>query len=336
MIDRESQCIQFLRNKKRILLTGGAGFIGSHIANMLAGTQTELVIYDNLSSGKIEYLREAVKFANVTFIQGDILDGSKLTAAIQGCDLIWHLASNTDIIGSHLNPSRDVSDGISGTFNILEAMRERNISDIIFSSSGAVYGNSCDEKTVSENIGPLKPVSTYGAAKLSAEALISSYCHVYGLRAWIYRFGNVLGARMTHGVIVDFVGRLMNDPTRLLILGDGRQEKNYFLVEECIHGMLYGFDAIELDENMPCSILNLGTSSVTKIIDLAKIVINEMGLTGIPIEIEGNSKAWPGDQPRVHFSVDAMRRIGWTTKLESDASVEVAVKRVLLKDKFNS
>ena len=178
-------------------------------------------------------------------------------------DIVWHLASNTDIISSHENPERDLEDGVIGTFNVLEAMRQENIKEILFASSGAVYGDLCKDKSVSEDAGPLLPVSTYGAGKIGCEALISSYCSVYGFRSWIFRFGNVVGARMTHGVIYDFINKFKNDPTKLLIKGNGKQEKNYFLVEECIDGMAFGYKNSNSNNGNLCKIFNLGTNSIS-------------------------------------------------------------------------
>jgi UDP-glucose 4-epimerase len=316
----------------RVFLTGGAGFIGSHVVDLLP-PDMPVTIYDNLSNGHREFIEAHLKRDNVTFLQQDILDTETLNKAIAGHDLIWHLAANTDIIGSHDRPQNDLEMGTIGTFNVLNAMRVNKITNMIFSSTGAVYGNMCTDLVVNETAGPLLPVSTYGAGKVGCEAFISSFCSVYGLRAWMFRFGNVIGARMTHGVIYDFIGRLQKDSSHLLVRGDGRQEKNYFLVEECVHGMAYGFGNIALSEDKPCDVFNLGTPNVTRVTDIAKIVVEEMGLAGkAEIKIEGARKAWPGDQPRVHFSVDKMRKLGWDSKLNSDESVRIAVRRVLGKD----
>ena len=158
---------------------------------------------------------------------------------MEGHDLVWHLAANTDIIGGVEQPRRDLRDCVMGTFNVLEAMRRTGIQPIIFSSTGAVYGELCHDVATSEADGPLLPISTYAAGKIGSEAFISAFCSLYGLRGWMFRFGNVIGARMTHGVIFDFIHKLRENPEELLIRGDGRQEKNYFLVEECIDGMAY-------------------------------------------------------------------------------------------------
>jgi UDP-glucose 4-epimerase len=321
--------MHFPAKVKRVLLTGGAGFIGSHVLDLLADTGVEFIVYDNLSNGRREYIERHLERSNVTFIEADIMDLDRLIEVTRGCDLVWHLAANTDIINSHAEPSRDLDDCAVGTFNALEAMRRTGVRDILFASSGAVYGNICEDDAVTESAGPLLPVSTYGAGKIAGEAFISSFCHVYGLRGWMYRFGNVIGARMTHGVIYDFIGRLRQDPSHLLVRGDGRQEKNYFLVEECIHGMLFGYANIPMDDEKPCDVFNLGTPTVTRVIDIAEIVVAEMELPNAEIKIEGTRKAWPGDQPRVHFKVDKMCGLGWTSKLNSDQSVRIAVRRMM-------
>ena len=141
--------------------------------------------------------------------------------------------------------------------------------------------------------------------------------------------GGYIGARMTHGVIFDFVGRLRADPSHLLVRGDGRQEKNYFLVEECIDGMLHGYANIPLDDDRPCDVFNLGSPTISRVIEIARIVVEEMGLPNARVEIEGTKKAWPGDQPRVHFEVDKMAAAGWTSKLNSDQAVRIAVQRMM-------
>lgn len=314
---------------QKVFLTGGAGFIGSHVVDILIPQGYEVTVFDNLSNGHLEYIDAHLNNPRLRFIRGDIADLDALISHMHGHDLVWHLAANTDIIGSHENPLRDLRDCTAGTVNVLEAMRRLGIRPILFASTGAVYGNLCDNRSVSEESGPLLPVSTYGAGKIGSEAFISSYCHVYGLRAWIYRFGNVIGARMTHGVIFDFINHFRRNPRELLIRGDGRQEKNYFLVEECIDGMAFGFLNIPMDDDKPCDVFNLGTTTVSRVTYIADVVREEMGLKDARIVIEGTKKAWPGDQPRVHFTVDKINALGWRTRHTSDESVRIAVRRML-------
>jgi UDP-glucose 4-epimerase len=325
---------QLLGNSvKRVFLTGGAGFIGSHVLDILLPQGYEVTCYDNLSNGRLEFIKAHQGRANFRFVQEDVLDAERLQAEMKGHDLVWHLAANTDIIGSHEQPVRDLRDCTMATFNVLEAMRKLEIQPILFSSTGAVYGDLCEDVSVSEAAGPLLPVSTYGAGKIGSEAFISSFCSVYGLRGWIYRFGNVIGARMTHGVIFDFINKFRANPEELLIRGDGRQEKNYFLVEECIDGMAFGFRNIPMTDDKPCDVFNLGTTTVSRVTNIAEVVREEMGLKNARILIEGVKKAWPGDQPRVHFTVDRINALGWKTRHSSDESVRIAVRRMLGKEK---
>ena len=317
---------------KRVFLTGGAGFIGSHVVDILAPTGVDVTIYDNLSNGDLSYIKGHLDRPNVKLIQDDILNHKAVGQAMAGHDLIWHLAANTNIIQSHDHPAHDLNAGVIGTFNVLDGMRANGIRDMLFASSGAVYGDLCRDVAVSEDAGPLLPVSPYGAGKVGCEAFISSFCNVYGMQAWMYRFGNVIGGRMTHGIIFDFLERLSKDTSNLLIRGDGRQEKNYFLVEECIDGMAYGFRHFKPTEDAPCGIFNLGTPTISRVVDIARIVVEEIGLADTTeIRIEGVKRAWPGDQPRVHFTVDKMSKLGWNSRKSSDESVRIAIRRMLKK-----
>lgn len=316
---------------RKIFVTGGAGFIGSHVVDMLMPQGYEVTVYDNLSNGKTEYIQHHFDNPRFHFIHADVLDLPKLKDSLRGHDLVWHLAANTDIIGSYAQPERDLRDCTMAAFNIVEAMRLTGIRPILFSSTGAVYGDLCRDESVSESAGPLLPVSTYGAGKIGSEAFISSYCYVYGLQAWMFRFGNVIGARMTHGVIYDFILKMRQNPRELLIRGDGRQEKNYFLVEECIEGMAYAFRNVPMTEEKPCDIFNLGTTSVSRVTTIAEIIREEINLPEASILIEGTKKAWPGDQPRVHFTVDKINKLKWKTRYSSDEAVRIAVRRMLSK-----
>lgn len=319
-------------NVQRVFLTGGAGFIGSHIVDHLVAQQYHVTIYDNLSNGRREFIEPHLANPRVTFIHADCLDYSRVFEAMRGHDLVWHMAANTDIISSHTQPDRDLKDCVVATFHVLEAMRQHGIKPLLFASSGAVYGKLCLEEHVNEGAGPLMPMSTYAAGKIGSEAFISSYCHLYGLRGWMFRFGNVLGSRITHGVIYDFVRKLRENPRELMILGDGTQEKNYFLTEECIDGIAWAFRNVPMTEENPCDVFNLGTTTVTRVTEIARIVIDEMGLQGVEVKIQGTKLAWAGDQPKVHFTVDKISRLGWRCKRSSDDAVRTAVRRVLGKE----
>ncbi len=316
---------------ERVFLTGGAGFIGSHVVDLLLPQGVHVTALDNLSNGRRAFIEPHLDHPRFEFVEGDMADFDTVVEAMQGHDLVWHLAANTDIIGGHAQPRRDLRDCVEATFNAVEAMRLNRIQPILFSSTGAVYGDLCREVGRDETAGPLLPMSCYAAGKISSEAFISAYAHLYDLRAWMFRFGNVLGARMTHGVIYDFIHKLQNDPTTLEILGDGTQEKNYFLVEECIEGMAYAFRNIPMTADAPCDLFNLGTDSITRVTDIARIVVEEMELPDVDITIQGTPRAWPGDQPKVHITVDKIQSHGWKTRRTSDDAVREAVRRMLKK-----
>ena len=318
---------------QKILVTGGSGFIGSHICDRLLADKYEVKVVDNFSNGRREFTAPHLENPLFKLVEGDCLDLPLLVRETKGCDLVWHMAANTDIIGSHAQPDRDLRDCVVATFNVVEAMRQNNVKPILFASSGAVYGQLCLDNAVDESAGPLEPMSTYAAGKIGSEAFITSYGHLYGINGWMFRFGNVIGSRVTHGVIFDFVKRLRENPDELLILGDGSQQKNYFLTEECIGGMAWAFRNVPLSDEQPSVVFNLGTSTVTKVTEIARIVVEEMGLSDrTKISIQGTKRAWLGDQPRVNFAVDKINRLGWFCKHTSDESVRKAIRRVLGKE----
>ncbi|MEI6713449.1 MAG: NAD-dependent epimerase/dehydratase family protein [Verrucomicrobiota bacterium] len=313
-----------------VFVSGGSGFIGSHIVDLLLAGGYRVTAFDNLSNGREAFIEHHKSNPNFTFVKGDMLDLELVKQHLAGHDLAWHMAANTDIIGCHEQPDRDLKDCLIATFNMVEAMRCCGVRDILFASTGAVYGDLCHNNPTSESTGPLMPISCYAAGKIGSEAFISAYCHLYGLRGWMYRFGNVIGSRMTHGVIYDFIRKLKATPDHLEILGDGTQQKNYFLTEECIQGICYGYQNITMTEDHPCDVFNLGTDSVTPVTRIAELVIREMGLEGkTRVTIQGAKRAWPGDQPRVHINVDRMRQHGWSAKLSSDQAVTTAIRRML-------
>lgn len=311
--------------KKRWFITGGAGFIGSHVVDMLMAEKVKQVtVYDNLSLSNDRWLKPYVGKKNFKFIKADILKTDRLTQAIKGHDIVWHLAANTDIPGGFKGTDKDIKNCTLGTFSVLEAMRRNGLSELIFASTGAVYGESV-KWPAAENSGPLVPVSLYGAGKISSEAFIAAFSSMFGIKAWVYRFGNVIGDRMTHGVIYDFIKKLKANPKELIILGSGKQRKNYFLVEECINGMMFGYHRLKENYNL----VNLGATSTTQVTQIAKIIISEMKLKGTKITIEGSTRAWPGDQPKVLMNVKRINSFGWKTSNTSDQAVRIATQRYL-------
>ena len=203
-------------------------------------------------------------------------------------------------------------------------MLKTGIKDLLFSSTGAVYGESI-QGTFNERSGPLIPLSLYGAGKIGAEAFISAYCSLFGVRAWMYRFGNVIGERTNHGVIYDFIAKLKKSPRELEILGTGRGEKNYFLVEECIHGMLYIHTTVSAG---PFPVLvNLGTDSTTQVMEISRIIIEEMGLRDVAYKFTGTPRGWPGDQPVVLLDTTKIHELGWYARRTSTEAVRTAARR---------
>ncbi len=312
-------------DNRRFFVTGAAGFIGSHVVERLLAEGHTVTGYDNLSSGKREWIEPVLDDHCFTFVQADLRDPDILTSAMKGHDVVFHLGANTDIVQGNTHTRLDLENCTIATANVLEAMRTNKVGKLLFASSATVYGEAPVYPT-SEGAGPLLPISLYGAAKLACEGLISAYSHLYNIQAWTFRFGNVVGARMGHGVIYDFIAKLRRTPQELEILGDGKQEKNFFLVEECIEGILFAFQ--NATEN-PCDVFNLGCESTTKVTEIGRIVAEEMGLTDVRFRFTGGRRAWPGDAPVVIFDASKMTGLGWTAKYTSSEAVRIATRRLL-------
>ena len=311
----------------KYFVTGGAGFIGSHLGDKLLKEGNEVTVYDNLVSGKLENIKQNMNKKGFRFIQADILDLDALKKAMKGHDVVWHLGANTDIPTGTKVIDLDLKNCTIGTHTTLEAMRQTKVNNIIFASSACVYG---DAPTVAldETYGPLLPINLYGAGKLACEGFISAYSSLFGLNARIFRFGNVVGARMGHGVIYDFIQKLKKNPREMEILGDGKQEKNFFLVEDCIAGMLCGFQ----NSKSQCDTFTLGSDSFSTVTGIAQIVTEEMNLKDVKFKYTGGRGGWAGDAPIVHFNTAKMKKLGWKPQYDSDGAVRVAARRLLGKE----
>jgi UDP-glucose 4-epimerase len=306
-------------------VTGGAGFIGSHlVARLLSENNRRVTVYDNLISGRRENIAPCLGNGNMKFIEADLLDYPALVQAMKGHDIIWHLGANTDIPGGNRVTDLDLKNCTTATRNVLEAMRANKINRIIFSSTSCVYGDA-PPVSLAETYGPLLPISLYGSGKLACEALISAYSHLFGIQALMFRFGNVIGARMGHGVIYDFIQKLRKNPRELEILGDGKQEKPFFLVEDCIGGMFHAFTHTDA----PYDIYNLGSDNFSTVTRVAEIVSEVMGLKNVKFRYTGGRRGWPGDVPVVHLDVGKIKALGWRAGQTSDEAVRIAAQRLL-------
>jgi UDP-glucose 4-epimerase len=304
----------------RCFITGGAGFIGSHLIDRLI-LQGDVTVYDNLSSGRIEFIAHHFGNPNFEFIQKDLLDLEDLKEAIKDHDVVFHLAANPDARLGIEDTSLDLNQETIATYNVLEAMRVNGIKKMVFSSSGTIYGET-PVIPLPENYGPVLPISLYGAGKVASEALISAFCHTFDMQSWIYRFANIVGPRGTHGVIFDFLHKLKRNSNELEILGDGNQKKPYLSVEDCVEGILFGFE----NSNERVNFFNLGCESSTDVRTIARMVVKEMGLESVKFEYTGGDRGWPGDVPQVRFNTEKMEKLGWKPRYTSDQAVERAIK----------
>jgi len=253
-----------------------------------------------------------------------LLDFSTLKQAISGHDVVFHLAANPEVRTGTKATDLDLKAGIIASYNVLEAMRLNQIQKVVFTSSSTVYGDT-GVTPVTEDYGPLKPISLYGASKLGSEGLISAFCHLFNMQGWIFRLANVVGSRLTHGVIFDFINKLKQHPRQLEILGDGSQQKPYLHADDCISGMLFSVE----HSKQALNVFNLGSSTSTSVSTIANIVVQAMGLEGVEFQYTGGSRGWLGDVPQVRFDITKMSRLGWEPRYTSDEAVQRAVREIL-------
>jgi UDP-glucose 4-epimerase len=308
----------------KAFVTGGAGFIGSHLVDKLLNMGNHVTSYDNLSSGKKEFFKTHLKNDNFCFVESDLLDLSNLTKEIKDHDVIFHIAANPFVRLGEKQTRLDLEQGAIATYNILEAMRKNNIGKIVFSSSSVVYAETPDIE-IPETYGPTLPISLYGAGKLAAEGLISAFCGTFDFQAWIYRFANVVGSRGTHGVIVDFIDKLNKNPNELEILGNGKQRKPYLHVSDIVDGILFGFE----HSNDQINLFNVGCDSNTTVTRIAELVVEEMGLSNVEFKYTGGIRGWAGDVPRFQLDISKLKKLGWKERFSSDGAVRKSIKEIL-------
>ena len=301
----------------RALVTGGAGFIGSHLIDRLVARGHDVVVIDNLSSGDVGFIQPHLDNGRVRLVEGDICNPADVGRAMaMEIDCVFHLAANPDIrLGTRITDT-DLQQGTVATYNILEAMRLNDVGRIVFASSSVVYGEDAPLPTP-EDHGPCMPISLYGASKQAGEGLISSWVGTFGLQAWIFRFANIIGARGTHGVIFDFIHKLKNDPTRLEVLGNGLQEKSYMEVGDCVDAMLH----VMANAHQPLNLFNLGSHDTASVRRIAEIVVEVTGCADARIEYTGGDRGWAGDIPRARLGIDKMLQTGFDVAMNSEEAI---------------
>jgi UDP-glucose 4-epimerase len=332
--------IEYVDLNMRSFIVGGAGFIGSHLTDKLVELGP-VTIYDNLSVGKREFVAGHLSSGAATLVVKDALDLDGLTEAMAGHDVVFHLAANPEARWGLERTRLDLEQGTIATYNVVEAMRLNKVPTVVFSSSGTVYGDTaeaCDEK----NLGSL-PISLYGASKFAGEALISAYVECFGLHAMIFRFGNVVGPRGTHGAALDFLKKLRDAKTYLEVLGDGRQAKPYLHVTDCAAGLLFGLNHLQkkiaaAPKNAKTSrgqleIFNLGPADFTSVRRIAELCVAASPYPKAEIRYTGGERGWPGDVPQSRLKPDALATAGFRVQYTSDRAVQMAVE-ALAKEVF--
>jgi UDP-glucose 4-epimerase len=296
-------------NKVAYFITGGAGFIGSNLADRLLSLGHSVTVYDNFSTGMHEFIADASRYSTFRCIEGDLLDMATLRQAMAGHNFVFHLAANADVRFGTLRPRRDLEQNTIATFNVLEAMREENIRKIAFASTGSVYGEAPVFPTPETAPFPIQ-TSLYGASKVACEGLISAYCEGFGFQAWVYRFVSVLGERYSHGHLFDFFQKLQKRPDVLEVLGDGTQRKSYMYVQDCIDGMLLGIEKARDQFN----VLNLGFPDYIDVNFSLATMQKHLRLEP-KIQYTGGSRGWIGDNPFIFLDVSKIQKLGWQPKV---------------------
>jgi UDP-glucose 4-epimerase len=305
------------------IVTGGAGFIGSHLVDTLIARGDRVTVIDSLSAGFRKNIARHFDGGKVTLVVADLLsDGWQDT--LKGADRIYHLAADPDVRQSALIPEGPVNNNIITTFRVLEVMRRYNVPEIAFTSTSTVYGEATVLPTPEEYT-PLEPISVYGASKLACEALISAYCHSFTMKGWIFRFANIIGARSGHGVLIDFMNKLAENPREMEILGDGKQKKSYLEVQECVDAMLFAIGHATATVNT----FNIGSEDWIDVKAIADIVAEKKGLSQVTYQFTGGDRGWVGDVPKMQLSIARMKALGWKPRHGSQESVHMAVQAML-------
>jgi len=305
----------------RVLITGGAGFIGSTVADALIARGDEVAILDDFRTGRREFVEDALASGRAELFEGDILDKDLLARAVAGCHQVIHLQANADVRFGLEHPQRDLEQNTIATSNVLEAMRAADCRRIAFSSTGSVYGEPDVFPTPEDAPFPVQ-TSLYAASKLAGEGMIAAYAHGYGFRGVVFRFVSVLGERYTHGHVIDFYRSLKRDPSTLRVLGNGRQQKSYMYAGDCVRGMLCAID--HHGDASGFDVYNLGTDDTLIVDDSIATITEHLGVRTTVLH-EGGERGWAGDSPLIHLDTTRIRSLGW----EPEVGIRDAVRKTL-------
>ena len=313
-----------------VFIAGGAGFIGSHVVDhFLGATDARVTVFDNFTSGRRWHLQEHLGAPRLSVVEGDLQDLAALTAALRGHDIVYHFASNPDIAKAVTQPDIDFWQGTYLTQNLLEAMRRVGAPRLVYASGSGVYGDT-GATPAPEDFAPMRPISTYGASKLAGEALISAYGQMFGLQAWVFRFGNVVGRRQTHGVAYDMIGKLRRDPRSVEVLGDGRQSKPYIHVTDIAAAIAH---VVRARPHIGFDCYNVATDDALDVKTIVDLVIEAMGLRDVILRFTGGPRGWAGDVPVVRMDLRRIKALGWHPSLSSLHAMRRSIREMLGDDR---
>ena len=313
-----------LKNKK-VLVFGGAGFIGSHLCEQLIQKGASVTVFDNLQTGRTSNLAKILKHPRFRFIEAEVRDRKKVNQTVPGHDVIFHFCDDSDIRSAAEHPDSYVEQNIMGLFYVLEAMRKNGIRTILFPSSTTVFGELANPPA-SESHGPMMPLNLYGGAKLAAEGLISGWAHTYDFQAVVFRFVGIIGGRMDHGVVHDFVRKLQKDPSQLQILGDGSQKRSFVLVDDCVEAMLLAMAKTRKNY----SLVHIGNVDDISIKNTAGVITDVMKLKGVKFSYTGGKVGWKGDVTSNFIRTETLTALGWKPRHSSREAVYEAARRLAM------
>lgn len=314
----------------KIVVTGGAGFLGSHLVDKLVGSKVNVLVIDNFSTGTLNNISRYLEKENFNFLKADLKYSDEWPVSFKDVDAVFHYAANPDVRSSVDTPEIHFNENVLSTFNVLEAIRKYNVKYLVFSSSSTVYGEPKNIPTP-ENYLPLEPISIYGASKLVCEELIKAYARVYGFKYIILRYANIIGKRSNHGVVYDFVNKLRKNSRVLDILGDGTQKKSYMYIDDATDATLYVTNQL-MKNKLDASVINIGSEDWITVLNIANIVVKEMNLDSVVFHLNpqtNDGRGWIGDVKLMLLDISLLKSIGYSPRYSSEDSVKMAVRDYL-------